>query len=70
VITRLVYIFVGARINIGALRVWKLGYLKKEFSRYEYQKTRWQQSGKTSTHLAMQIEALVQGMATASFWPC
>ena len=69
-ITRLVYIFVGARINIGALNAWKLGYLKKEFSRYEYQKTRWQQSGKTSTHLAMQIEALVQGMATVSFWPC
>ena len=66
-IVSLAYIFVGARMGVGALKMWKLGYLKKEFPRYEYQKIRWQQSGKKNIPLAMQIEALVQGLANASF---
>ena len=61
------YIFAGARMGLGALNMWKLGYLKKEFPRYEYQKIRWEKAGKTNIPLAMQIEALVQGFANASF---
>ena len=61
------YIFAGARMGLGALKMWKLGYLKKEFPRYEYQKIRWEKAGKTNIPLAMQVEALVQGFANASF---
>lgn len=66
-IVSIAYIFVGARMGLGALNMWKLGYLKKEFPRYEYQKIRWEKSGKTNIPLAMQNEALVQGLANASF---
>ena len=41
--------------------------LKKEFPRYEYQKIRWIKAGKTNTALAMQVDAIWQGMANASF---
>ena len=61
------YIFAGTRMGLGALKMWKLGYLKKEFPRYEYQKIRWEKAGKTNIPLAMQVEALVQGLANASF---
>lgn len=62
-----VYIFVGGRMGLGALKMWKMGLLKKEFPRYEYQKRRWTKAGKTNTALAMQIDAVLQGMANASF---
>jgi steroid 5-alpha reductase family enzyme len=41
--------------------------LNKELPRYEFQKKRWIKAGKTNTALAMQIEAIVQGVANASF---
>jgi len=63
----IVYIFVGSRMGLGALKMWKMGLLKKEFPRYEYQKRRWAKAGKTNTALAMQIDAALQGMANASF---
>ena len=66
-IVSLAYIFVGARMGLGALKMWKMGYLETEFPRYQYQKFRWKRSGKTNVPLAMQIEALVQGLANASF---
>ncbi|MFQ3236787.1 MAG: steroid 5-alpha reductase family enzyme [Paraglaciecola sp.] len=66
-VVSMAYIFAGARMGLGALKMWKLGYLKKEFPRYEYQKIRWKNAGKTNIPLAMQIEALVQGFANASF---
>ena len=66
-VVSMAYIFAGARMGLGALKMWKLGYLKKEFPRYEYQKIRWIKAGKTNTRLAMQVEALVQGLANASF---
>ena len=59
-IVSLAYIFVGARMGLGALKLWKLGFMKTEFPRYEYQKLRWKKSGKTNIPLAMQMEALVQ----------
>ncbi|MEH6636338.1 MAG: DUF1295 domain-containing protein [Halioglobus sp.] len=61
------YIFAGSRMGLGALRFWMQGRLKKEFPRYEYQKQRWTKAGKTNTKLAMQVDALWQGLANASF---
>ena len=61
------YILIGSRMGLGALKMWSMGLLKKEFSRYEYQKIRWEKSNKTNTSLAMQVEALSQGLANASF---
>ena len=61
------YVLIGSRMGLGALRMWSLGLLNKEFPRYEYQKIRWKKSGKSNEKLAMQIEALSQGLANASF---
>ena len=61
------YILIGSRMGLGALKMWSMGLLKKEFPRYEYQKIRWEKSNKTNTSLAMQVEALSQGLANASF---
>ena len=61
------YVLIGSRMGLGALKMWSLGLLKKEFPRYEYQKIRWKKSGKSNEQLAMQIEALSQGLANASF---
>ncbi|MFT7129621.1 MAG: steroid 5-alpha reductase family enzyme [Gammaproteobacteria bacterium] len=66
-IVSLVYLFVGSRMGFGALKLWSEGRLKKEFPRYEYQKQRWIADGKTNTALAMQVDALWQGLANASF---
>lgn len=54
-------------MGLGALKMWSMGLLKKEFPRYEYQKIRWEKSNKTNISLAMQVEALSQGLANASF---
>ena len=61
------YILIGSRMGLGALKMWSMGLLKKEFARYEYQKIRWEKSNKTNISLAMQVEALSQGLANASF---
>ncbi len=61
------YIFAGSRMGLGALKLWKMGLLKKELPRYEYQKRRWIKAGKTNTALAMQVDAILQGLANASF---
>jgi steroid 5-alpha reductase family enzyme len=62
-----IYILIGSRMGLGALKMWGLGMLKIEFSRYEYQKRRWKKAGKNNTALAMQIEGILQGLANASF---
>lgn len=61
------YILIGSRMGLGALKMWSMGLLKKEFPRYEYQKIRWEKSNKTNISFAMQVEALSQGLANASF---
>ena len=61
------YVLIGSRMGLGSLKMWSLGLLNKEFPRYEYQKIRWKKSGKFNEQLAMQIEALSQGLANASF---
>ena len=62
-----VYLFVGLRMGLGAIHMWRLGKLQVEFPRYEYQKLRWQRAGKTNVPLAMQVEASMQGLANASY---
>ena len=62
-----IYIFIGGRMGFGALKMWKLGMLKTEFPRYEYQKRLWEKAGKNNTALAMQIEVIIQGLANTSF---
>ena len=66
-IVSIAYILAGSRMGFGALKMWKLGMLKTELPRYEYQKRRWQKAGKKNTALAMQVEAISQGLANASF---
>ena len=66
-VVSIAYIFAGSRMGLGALKMWRLGYLNTEFPRYEYQKSRWQKAGKTNRALAMQVEAILQGLANASF---
>ena len=61
------YLCVGGRMGFGILKMWREGRLQKEFPRYEYQKLRWAAAGKTNTALAMQVDALWQGLANASF---
>ena len=58
---------IGLRMGVGALKMWQRGYLKKEFPRYQYQRVRWQQEGKDNVALAAQVEAIIQGLANASF---
>jgi steroid 5-alpha reductase family enzyme len=54
-------------MGIGAIKLLISGHLDKELPRYEFQKKRWSKAGKTNTALAMQIEAIMQGIANAAF---
>jgi len=62
-----VVILIGLRMGLGALKMWRLGFLKKEFPRYQYQRIVWKEEGKNNTALALQIDAIAQGLADASF---
>ena len=66
-IISIAYIFAGSRMGIGAIKLLISGHLDKELPRYEFQKKRWSKVGKKNTALAMQIEAILQGLANASF---
>ncbi len=61
------YLFMGLRMGLGAIRLWKKGYIQKELPRYRYQQMRWERAGKTNTQLAMQVDAWMQGLANASY---
>lgn len=61
------YLFMGLRMGIGAIRLWQKGYIQKELPRYKYQRIRWERAGKTNIPMAMQIDALMQGLANASY---
>lgn len=63
----LVYVFMGLRMGIGALKMWRAGHLQKEFPRYQYQRLRWERKHITHTRLMIQVEALVQCFANISF---
>ena len=62
-----VVVLVGLRMGLGALNMWRMRLLEKEFPRYQYQRIRWEQEGKTNTQLALQVDALSQGLANTSF---
>jgi steroid 5-alpha reductase family enzyme len=62
-----VYLFVGLRMAAGSIHTWRLGYFKTEFPRYQYQRRRWERAGVKNVPLMIQIEALWQGIANASF---
>ena len=62
-----IVILIGLRLGLGALKMWHMGLLKKEFPRYQYQRRRWKKSGKTNVQLALQVDAISQGLANASF---
>ena len=66
-IISLVVILVGLRMGLGALKMWRLGMLDREFPRYEYQRVVWKEEGKDNTLLALQVDAISQGLANASF---
>ena len=66
-IVSIAYIIAGSRMGLGAIKLLISGHLDKELPRYEFQKKRWIKAGKTNTTLAMQIEAIAQGVANASF---
>ncbi|MEO0726535.1 MAG: DUF1295 domain-containing protein [Bacteroidota bacterium] len=61
------YLFIGLRMGLAALMYWRKGYLQKELPRYQYQRIRWERQGKVNTQLAMQVDAIMQGLANASF---
>ena len=54
-------------MGLGALKMWRLGLLDREFPRYQYQRVLWKEEGKDNTLLALQIDAISQGLANASF---
>ena len=60
-------ILVGLRMGLGALKMWKSGHLDKELPRYEYQHIRWKKRGKDNTQIALQVDAISQGLANTSF---
>ena len=66
-IVSIAYIFAGSRMGLGAIKLLVSGHLDKELPRYEFQKKRWKKAGKKNTALAMQIEAIAQGVANAAF---
>ena len=66
-IASIIVSIIGLRMGIGALGLWKQGFLNTELSRYEYQRIVWKKEGKTNTQLALQIDAITQGLANATF---
>ena len=66
-IVGLVYLFMGLRMGLGALKLWHAGHFQKEFPRYQYQRIRWEKRGISNTRLMVQVEALVQAFANISF---
>jgi len=66
-LSSIIVCLIGLRMGIGAISLWKKGYLNKELSRYEYQRIVWEKEGKHNTHFALQVDAITQGMANSTF---
>ena len=62
-----IYLAIGLRMGLGAIRLWRKGHLDEELPRYAYQRIRWERRGIEDTRLIMQSEALSQGTANMSF---
>jgi len=67
VLVSFVYIFMGLRMGLGALTMWKMGVLNKELPRYQFQHRRWEKAKISNTSVVMQVDILLQGLANASF---
>ncbi len=67
VVVSAVLVLIGLRMGMGALKMWRMGLLNKEFPRYQYQRRRWEKDGKSNVQLALQVDAVSQGLANASF---
>ncbi|MEM9174576.1 MAG: DUF1295 domain-containing protein [Myxococcota bacterium] len=63
----LVYLAIGLRMGLAAVRLWRKGHLDEELPRYAYQQIRWERRGIENVPLIMQSEALSQGTANMSF---
>lgn len=61
------YIFMGGRMGIFAVKLWRAGALGRELPRYQYQAVRWERKGESNIPLARQVEVLSQGFANASY---
>ena len=66
-ISSLLVCVIGLRMGIGAIGLWKKGYLNKELSRYEYQRIVWEKEGKSNTQISLQVDAITQGLANSTF---
>jgi len=63
----LVYLFIGGRMAITALKMWRHGELDDELPRYQYQRLRWNRRRVTNIPFVMQVEVLAQAFANISF---
>ena len=61
------YIFMGGRMGIFALKLWRAGAFRRELPRYQYQVVRWERRGDLNLRWAKQVEVLAQGFANASY---
>lgn len=61
------YVFIGGRMGIFILKLWRAGALRRELPRYAYQAVRWERSGEDNIPLARQVEVLAQGLANTSY---
>lgn len=62
-----IYLFMGLRMGLGAIKMWRSGHLERELPRYQYQRIRWVRRGITNTKVIIQSEVLAQGLANMSF---
>ncbi len=61
------YLIAGLRMGLGALVLFKKGYLDKELPRYQFQRIRWNKKGFTNNSFSIQYEILLQCFANITF---
>ena len=65
-----VLVLIGLRMGMGALKMWRMGMLKKEFPRYQYQRGRWEKGGKTNVQLPFRWMPFLRVWPMHPFWRC
>lgn len=63
----IVYLFIGGRMALEAIKMWRQGEIDEELPRYAYQRIRWKKRGISNEALVKQVEVISQGMANMSF---
>lgn len=61
------YFFSGLRMGLGALILFKKGYLNSELSRYQFQRKRWRKLEYANETISLQYEILIQCFANTTF---